>query len=708
MIIRLGQGQRLRGDSRHRLSNNADWWLRRLEDVSLVLAFLLFCVVQSALADTLDDAGTGQLMLHGKGSHQYQPADLLNTHYDVQVSGLLADTTLKQQFKNTTRDWREAVYVFPLPPDAAVYHLILHVGDRIIEGKVATREKARRQYSEARSGGHSAVLVEQQRPNLFTTSVANIAPGQRVTVELRYQQRVEYRDGTFSLSMPLTLTPRYMPGTTLPEDTANVQWQDGWARPTGQVPDADRISPYTIPGNQLPDQDHRATLRVELDSGFPIASVTSPSHQLETQYHGNQVTVTPQDDPVSMDRDFVLHWRPALGVSPAAAVFHENWAGDDYLLLMLLPGTQSAVHSLPRETELVIDTSGSMGGESLRQAKAAVSRALDSLRPQDRFNIIAFNSTTSSLYDRSQPVTPETLAAGHRFVDGLRAEGGTEMASALIRALEPPATEGWLRQVVFLTDGAVGNEQALFGLIHQHLGDARLFTVGIGSAPNRYFMRKAARFGRGTYTAISSEQRVAQKMDRLFRKLRAPVLSHLTLDWPAAEAESYPARPGDLYLGEPLVIVVKGEPATGILTLSGRQEESGGGATWAQTLDLSRAAPATGIHRYWARQKIDGLLDEMAMGADAGPIREEVTQVALRHQLVSPWTSFVAVDQEPVRPADETLAGDSVATVLPAGSDPHMARFPQTGTDAPLLIALGLAGLMSVMALVMLQSRRCS
>ncbi|MEC7377561.1 MAG: marine proteobacterial sortase target protein, partial [Pseudomonadota bacterium] len=621
---------------------------------------------------------------------------------------LIADTRLQRQFINTSDQWREGIFVFPLPEQASVYGLTMTVGERTVEGRVQPRAQARKTYEQAREAGQQAAAVEQQRPNLFTARVANIPPGEAVTVELRYQQPVRYQAGVFELTLPTTLTPRYMPGQTMPQ--APSTWQGGWALPTTEVPDAGAISPFTVEPEDVARGSHRASIEVILEPGLPLAQVTSPTHALATAQEGAGFTVSPVGGKVLMDRDFVLRWQPVAGNAPSAAVFHQSWQGEDYLMAMVLPG-QPGKPSLPRDLVFVIDTSGSMAGESIRQARAALQAGLDTLTSQDRFNIIQFNSQTHALFMSPEPASGNNLARASGYVDRLAADGGTEMAPALALALQDSEhaqaqdSGARVRQVVFITDGAVGNEAALFRQIREQLGNRRLFTVGIGSAPNRHFMREAARWGRGTYTAIRGPSDLGGPLQALFTAMEAPVLTGIRLQWPdaAAAAESYPARVGDLFQGEPMISVVRGVPPQGLLRVSGRSPD---GSVWEQSLDLQQAAPGTGLHRRWAREKLDSLLDAGTVsGADVD--EDAVTRLAVKHGLMSPYTSFVAVDTSRRRNAESELVSDQIPTLLPAGSSQGMLRYPQTATMAPLLLALGLVGLMFSLALLMLNRRVC-
>ncbi|WP_367273074.1 marine proteobacterial sortase target protein [Marinobacter sp.] len=690
---------------------------RFMEGVSLWMAMLLVLFVQPLYAEASTGSEDSAGALHfvdGKGQWQ-EPALVLGSDFDVRVSGLIADSKLVRTFRNTSDQWREGVFVFPLPEKASVYGLTMKVGGRTIVGEVQPREEARKTYEKARDSGRHAATVEQQRPNLFTTRVANIPPGATVSVELKYQQLVRYQDGFFELSVPTTLTPRYMPGAPLA--VTPQQWQGGWAVPTAEVPDADAISPFTVDVADVAADSHRASVQFTIDAGLPLARVFSPSHEVATQQDGQVVTVLPQVGDIVMNRDFVLRWQPLAGQEPGAAVFHQQWEGEDFLLAMVLPGRAGKAH-LPRELTFVIDTSGSMAGESIRQAREALQQGLETLAPGDRFNVIQFNSQPHALFMQPEMATANNLARARQYVSRLKADGGTEMAPALTLALqsqgrstaelpgdESPEESTRVRQVVFMTDGAVGNESALFSQIRRQLGDHRLFTVAIGSAPNMHFMREASRWGRGSYTSVQDPADIRGPLARLFSAMEAPMLTDIEVSWPGQAvptmADSFPRRPGDLFQGEPLLQVVRGVPPAGELRVSGRLP---GGGKWQQSLDLQQAASGTGLNRYWAREKIDSLLDEARVEGQE-PDKAKITKLAVEHSLMSPYTSFVAVDRTPGRTSESVLVKEDLPTLLPAGSQPGMMRYPQTATFAPLLIALGLLGLLLCAAIALLQRR---
>lgn len=669
-------------------------------------------------AVTLNDVEAGDLLFAGAGKGQYLPAVHLASEAQIVVRGLVAEVQLQQDFANNSGEWREAIYALPLPESAAVAGLEIRVGERRIVGKVRERKQAAQVYKAARAAGKRAALLEQQRPNLFTNKVANIAPGETVSVHIRYLQPVVYDSGTFSLRLPTTLTPRYIPGDVLPDAELELAADSsGWALPTDQVPDAHKISPFSQPAAELTGRgSHRITIGVTLDGGLPLADISSPYHDIDFKKQADgHYSVRLKDGSTVMDRDFALQWRPRSSAMPRAALFTERSGllteGDDeksgsYLQLLLLPpDTPGEVRRLPREVVYVIDTSGSMGGNSIRQAKESLLLALSRLRPRDRFNVIEFNSETRAFFPRPVAAEKQYIQHARDLVEGLQAGGGTEMAPALRLALgqQLPGDNNLVRQVVFITDGAVGNERALFELIRQQLQQARLFTVGIGSAPNSHFMRKAARFGRGASVTIGDLGQVQAQMQALFAKLENPLVTDLQLTWPRGlKVDAYPKRLPDLYRGEPLQLVarVEGE-LQGEVALRGRLA----GVQFRRALALQHSGgdAGRGIGSVWARSKIEALRDrqqEVGERSEAGgELREQILQLALAHQLASPYTSFVAVEEEIARPKTEDLAKSPVPNAVPRGQVLQRQAYPSTATGlyAQLLTAaalLGLAGLL--------------
>ena len=624
----------------------------------------------------MDDGG---LFLPSEHPGYVVPATTVETHVDIRVHGIIARARVTQRYLNPTDQWTEGVYVFPLPETAAVDRLRLLIGDRAVEGVIDERQAAEQRYQEARDAGQQASLVSQERPNIFTNAVANIPPGDSITVEIEYQQVLAYDQGAFRLRFPMVVLPRYIPGTPV----AVPPLGSGRSFDTDRVPDASRITPPVARPGSGPINP--VGLTVHLDPGFVPASIDSPHHAVSIAAEEAGTYDIVLDGAVWADRDFELVWRPAPSAAPTAGVFSEAWEGGDYHLLMLMPPEldAAALPTPPRDVVFVIDTSGSMAGQSIVQARQALLFGLDGLRSEDRLNIIAFDSRPTPLFHAPKPADAANLAAGRRFVQGLVADNGTEMRSALELALDGMRETGRLRQVVFVTDGAVGNEGELFSVIHDRLGDARLFTVGIGSAPNSHFMREAAEAGRGTFTYIGAAAEVAERMGDLFARLEHPALTDIAVAWPLSDqgnAEMYPAIVPDLYLGEPVVATVR-LPAgsAGAVTVRGRLA----GEVWSASTRLASGRPAAGVAGLWARDRIAELERRRYRGGDPEAIRSEITEVALRHQIVSQYTSLVAIDDAVVRPADETLAAEAVATNPPHGVDMDLVLGPAPDQPVP-------------------------
>jgi Ca-activated chloride channel family protein len=638
------------------------------------------------------DVQSGTLLL--KMQAGLVTATRTNTDVTMNISGVVARVSVRQEFRNEGAEWVEGIYVFPLPDKAAVDRMRLHIGERFIEGEIREKEEARKEYERARNEGRKASLVEQQRPNLFTTAVANIAPGERVVVEIEYLEDLRYDNGTFGIRFPMTPTPRYIPGSALPDRKGS-----GWSPDTTRVSDASLITPPQVTASR----DHRISLRASIDAGMPLQIVASRYHPVDVAEDESRYTVSLANDAVPMDHDFELLWRPVPSAVPRAMVFRERIADQPHYLLMVVPpdAAKEVPPSMPRELIFIVDTSGSMHGVSIAQAKKALGRALDGLRANDRFNIIEFNSTTRALYHQSVAADAANITHARKFVQGLEANGGTEMRPALQLALDSATAESYLRQIVFITDGSVGNEEELYAMIEARLGDARLFTVGIGSAPNSWFMRKAAELGRGAFVVISALHEVGEKMDHLFDKLGHPQVTNINVSWPGGTIlESYPQVVPDLYRGEPVVVRAKAAvpfPPGSAVRISG---DSAAGA-WTRELPLGSVEDSPGIGALWARAKIAALHDEKRRGADAALTRKAIIDTAISHHLVSKFTSLVAVDKTPARSPGDPLAREQVPNLLPHGQSMNaIFGFPATATNAVVLQRRGLALLFAAVLLL--------
>jgi Ca-activated chloride channel family protein len=650
----------------------------------LLLILVVFGFTSAQAAEPAP--GSGQLTLYALDGRPLQQAPLLKTEVEMEVSGMLARVRVVQRFRNPGSSWLEGVYQFPLPPGSAVERLHMLVGERLIEGVIKEKQQAEQIYRAAKAAGQRASLLSQQRPNIFTTSVANIPPGETLQVEIGYQQQVRYMDGEFELRFPLVTAPRYIPGIPLASPGAALA--QGWAEDTDQVPDASQITPPVADPADGPLNP--VDLTVTLDAGLPLIEIKSHYHPVvKRAASAGSVDLRLAEGPVPADRDFLLSWRPEPGLEPRAALFRQSWQEQEYALLLLMPPDQEPqAQKLAREIVFVVDNSGSMHGTSIEQAKAALRFALSRLGAGDRFNLIHFNDNSHALFPQARAASVSNKQHALELVERLRAEGGTEMLPALAMALKQgEGSQERLRQIVFLTDGSVGNETALFEQIRRHLGQSRLFTIGIGSAPNSHFMQRAADFGRGSFTYIGDLSEVQARMRNLFEKLEYPAMRNLRLKrMDGAPLTVLPSRLPDLYLGEPLLLALKSSRLDGELIIEGERD----GTPWRHRVALAQGADHQGLHRLWARRRIHELMG----GTTETPEQRKrlVTRLALRHQLVSPYTSLVAVEQTPARPASASLEGGMMPVNLPRGWDAaHVfGRLPQTATPAPLLLLLGL------------------
>jgi Ca-activated chloride channel family protein len=645
----------------------------------------------------LRDVTRGSLLLETVSPGVYLPAPLLLTEVELVVRGVVARAAIRQRFTNPTVQWVEGIYVFPLPERAAVDGLELVIGDRRIVGEIAEREEARRAYETAKREGRKAALLDQERPNVFTTAVANLGPGEMVDVVLRYQQEVPFDGSGFELRFPLVVAPRYVPGAPSKDPPTGT----GWARDTDEAPDASHVTPRVL----APQADPAAGLRgepvgtlnpvrlqVDLDAGLPLERLASLAHAMHTErVAGTRWRLSLAQRKVPADRDFVLRWQPAASGGPRPTLLTEPATGGGVhaLLLVLPPAGETAPARVPRETIYVIDTSGSMSGESMKQARAALLQALEHLAPEDRFNIVDFDSTARALFPSSKPCDMETLEEARRWVADLRADGGTEMLTALRLALTGEPERDRLRQVIFLTDGSVANERAILDYLAAELGETRLFTVAIGSAPNSWFLAKAAELGRGSFTHISDPGEAAARIGELYRRLESPLARDLEVVWDDPNADAWPRELPDLYAGEPLVVAAW-LPGNGGALVRGVV----GDEPWQARLEPQPAPEGSGLDKLWAHRQVTALTDGLHRGADPQEVRRAVIEVALAHRLVTRWTSLVAVDVTPTAPAGQLPASRPLPVNLPAGweAEAVFGRLPQTATPARLLLLFGLVG----------------
>ncbi|RDJ11346.1 marine proteobacterial sortase target protein [Rhizobium grahamii] len=617
-----------------------------------------------------NDVNSGSLLFPAKEPGFFVEAPRLKTDVHVDVSGPIARVKVTQRFQNPSKGWVEGTYVFPLPENSAVDVLKMQIGERFIEGQIKPRQEAREIYEQAKAEGKKAALLEQQRPNIFTNQVANIGPDETIVVQIEYQQAVHQSAGEFSLRFPMVVAPRYNPAPIV--QTVEFNNGAGFATPVDPVENREKIeSPILDPRENA--KINPIALTVDLKAGFPLGDVKSSFHHVDIKQDGDQNRVISlKGESVAADKDFELTWKAAPGKTPSAGLFREVVNGKTYLLAFVTPPAtpDASQPTAKREVVFVIDNSGSMSGPAIEQAKESLALAISKLNPDDRFNVIRFDDTMTDYFNGLVAASPDNREKAIAYVRGLTADGGTEMLPALQDALrnQGPVANGALRQVVFLTDGAIGNEQQLFAEISQNRGDARVFTVGIGSAPNSYFMTKAAETGRGTFTQIGSTDQIASRMAELFAKLQNPAMTDIAATFDGVTTEDITPNPmPDLYTGEPVILTAElaEEKPAGKLQIIGKT----GIQPWRVDMDIANAANGEGISKLWARRKIDDLEARAYERQDRASLDKDIETVALAHHLVSRVTSLVAVDVTPSRPAGEPVGSAKLPLNLPDGWD---------------------------------------
>lgn len=647
---------------------------------------------QSLLADLprimqLDEAEGAGLLLDTSTGLVVAPVQATSAR--MKVTGSAVRGTVTQRFTNPSDDWLEGVFVFPLPDDGAVDHVRMRVGDRAIEGRIVERGEAREHYERAKAQGRQSSLVEQQRPNLFTTRVANIAPWSTIEISIEYQQALALRDGAWRLRFPALFMPRQAIG-----DAADIS------------------------ALQRPTTPPAVSMLVDIDAGMPISRPVSGSHEVlviedraigdpasaSESETGDRYQVTLKPGQALPERDFELEWQPLAGHSPAAMLPIEKHGDNWYAMLMLNPPASlaSPVAPAPREIAFVVDTSASMAGAPLEQARAALRFGLERLRAGDRFNLLGFGDRHQALFDEPRAYNASTARQARAWIARLAAGGDSRNLSALEQAFATPLRDGVDHLVVFISDGDIDQEDELLQVIDAGTGAQRLFTVGVGTASNSWVMGKAAEAGRGTFARIARTGEVERRMAALFAKLGRPLVTGIEIAFDGAQPLDPLPSTHELHAGEPLIVRARFARRPAGATVAGWL----GDTRW-EGRASARVTEGTGLHVLWARNRIESLQDRLrfAGGSDTEQerLRDEIRALGMAHHLVTPYTSLVAIDQAPVREAMSSHPRAAPEQTRPSAGWEHiaalapgqMAKAAAAGREIAiglgiLLLALGL------------------
>jgi Ca-activated chloride channel family protein len=582
------------------------------------------------------------------------PLPLQHTDVHAVITGYVGSVDVTQQFANPYDEKIEAVYMFPLPEKAAVSEFVMTIGERKIRGILREKEEAQRIYQDARAQGYRASLLVQYRPNVFEQKVANIEPGKRIDVNIRYFHTLAYEDGWYSFVFPTVVGPRYNPA--------------GLKDPVTAVPRGDNRDPvsgtavrYLRPNER---SAHDIGIAVDLDAGVAIEELAA-SHAIKTTMDGrNRAHVELASASTIPNRDFVLRFRVAGDeIKSSFLTYTDPKSKQGYFTLMIYPPSGlAALARRPLEMVFVIDTSGSMSGRPLEQATAAVSAALDRLGSSDTFQIMNFSTYVSSLAAAPLPATRENRDRGRRYLRSLGADGGTEMLGGIRAALNYAPDPQRDRFVAFLTDGYIGNEAEIFSEVHRLIGGARIFSFGVGNSVNRYLLDGLAMEGRGAAAYLALEDSADEVMSYFFERISHPALTDVSIDWRGlAVSDVYPRRIPDLFVGRPVVITGQFKGGADTIAVHGRAGKD------SLTFGLVPAVAQPAIRTLWARLRIEDLARRYTWSGSRD-LAADIRSTALEYGLMSAYTSFVAVDASERTPGEH---GTTVNQAVPVPDGVH-------------------------------------
>ena len=618
-----------------------------------------------------DHPGSGALVVKPSPDTDDQeqvPLPLKHTDVRAAIAGYVGTVDVTQQFENPFDRKIEAVYMFPLPEKAAVSEFVMTIGERRIRGILREKEEAEAIYREARAQGYQASLLTQHRPNIFEQKVANIEPGKRIDVNIRYFHSLAYRDGWYTFVLPTVIGPRYNP----PRSKDPVQ-----ALPRSEVQPVSSGAGvrYLRPRER---SGHDIGIAVKLDAGVAIEAIESSHRIHETRESPETAAISLADQATIPNRDFVLKFKVAGGrLKTNLLTYVDAKRGHGYFTMVLYPPED--LESAPRhpmEMVFVLDCSGSMNGQPIAQAKAAVLKALGLLKPGDTFQVIRFSNNASRFGPKPVPATTENVALAKRYVNQLQGGGGTRMIEGIRAALDFPHDPRRLRFVTFLTDGYIGNEVEILEAIHKSIGASRIFSFGVGSSVNHYLLNRMAKVGRGAVAYLGQEDSGSEVMGYFFRRISRPALTDLEIDWGSMKVtDTYPKRLPDLFAGRAVVVTGKfrGEPGEPVVR----------GRTGGKNIEhVVRRRGIEDTHVFipniWARLRIAELEDRQAWTHDPhNELAGAIKQTALEYALMSDYTAFVAVD------ASRRTAGSHGTTVHQAVPVPEGVRYQTTVKEKP-------------------------
>ena len=618
---------------------------------------------EKQVVDDGNTPGCGVMMAKLPREEKEIPLPLKHTDVKGQISGYVATVNVAQQFHNPYDEKIEAVYVFPLPQNAAINEFIMTIGERRIRGIIRERKEAEEIYQQARRLGHVASLLTQERPNIFTQKVANIEPSKAIDVDIKYFNTLAYVDGWYEFVFPMVVGPRFNPPGTTDGVGAVAR---GKAGISGQKTEVQYLKPGERSG-------HDISLAVDIDAGVAIEKVVCSSHVITNS------TATPQKRTVKLSRldsipnkDFVLRYKVAGKSVKSALVTHRDKRGGFFTLMLYPPDNLSQLKRAPMEMIFVLDCSGSMSGKPIAKAKQAITRVLKQLQPNDTFQVIRFSNNASQFGPDPVPATRDNIRKAIAYVEKLHGSGGTMMIEGIKAALDFAHDPKRFRLVSFMTDGYIGNETEILAAVHERLGASRIFSFGVGTSVNRYLLDRMAKLGKGAVAYIGLEDHAAEVVDLFYERISHPALADVTVDWGDMDVtDVFPSRVPDLFVGRPVIL-------TGRFTGRGNTTIRVTGSIGDLTQDIAipvnlsdSASTHQGIACVWARKQIETLATQAMYDTDSD-LPGEIKLVALEYGLMSAYTAFIAVD------SSRKTTGDHGVTVAVPVPVPDGVRYDTT------------------------------
>jgi Ca-activated chloride channel family protein len=658
--------------------------------LALVLAAVGFGLIPGTLSTppataASDLSAPGSLDIIVAPGERLRSCPLEHTDVEGWITGDVALVRVTQRFASPYDEPVEAVYVFPLPANSAVNDMVMRIGDRTVRGVIKERAEAKHIYEEAKRAGKTTSLLEQERPNIFTQSVANIMPGDPVEITIWYVQDLHYDRGRYEFVFPMVVGPRYIPGRPAGEPSTG----GGWSPDTDAVPDASRITPPVL----KPDErtGHDISLTVHLDAGVPAHDVDCTSHDfVEESYDGRPLDISLAAHDTIPNKDFILSWRVA-GERPEVGLLTHRDERSGYFTLILQPKADFDPGEItPKEMLFCLDTSGSMRGLPIEKSKEVVQRCLQEMGPDDTFQVVRFAGDSATFAEEPVRATRANIARAADFIERMEGRGGTEMLAGIEACLAFPQDPKRVRIVAFLTDGYIGNESQILARIQDKLGDARIFSFGVGSSVNRYLLKKMAELGRGVAEFVRYDEDPDEAVHAFVDRISRPYLTDIDIDWGGLDAqEVYPPYWPDLFADQPVILHGRYEqPGEGTITIRGSTVRE----LWETR--LSAQFPARGEENealavLWARACIEDLMDEMHSGEEP-EAKAEIIDLALAYRLMSPYTSFVAVEERVVN-RDGRQVTVQVPVPIPEGVD-YEGVFGRQGDEIGRMVQYGYKG----------------